>query len=148
MTNPDGLQTSFFYEGNYGAFSDNSKEDGACDYLHPVGGLRIALIEAYDQQIDKKIKKEYRYGLTNPKQPTFKPVWVGGAIKHIVTQRDYYSSTILAAQGASGYWYEHLTFYNSMPVSNIAFDNGSPVMYNVVSEKVSGQDENFQRTMY
>lgn len=148
ITNPDGLQTSFFYEGNSGAFRDNSKEDETCDYLHPVGGLRIARIEAYDQQTGKKIKKEYRYGLTNPKQPTFKPVWGGGAIKHIVTQRDYYSSTILAAQGAAGYWYEYLTFYNSMPVSNIAFDNGSPVMYNVVSEEVSGQDANFQRTMY
>ena len=148
ITNPDGLQTSFFYEGNSGAFRDNSKEDGACDYLHPVGGLRIARIEAYDQQIGKKIKKEYRYGLTEPKQPTFKPIWGGGAIKHIVTQRDYYSSIILAAQGASGHWYEYLTFYNSMPVSNIAFDNGSPVMYNVVSEEVSGQDENSQRTMY
>lgn len=35
-----------------------------------------------------------------------------------------------------------------MPVSNITFNNGSPVMYNIVSEMVYGDSEPVQKTLY
>lgn len=41
ITDPQGIQTSFSYEGNFGAFRDTSKDRTHRDYLHPVGGLRI-----------------------------------------------------------------------------------------------------------
>lgn len=149
ITDPQGLQTSFYYEGNMGAFRDNSKEKEYRDYLHPVGGLRIEHIETYDPHTRKRIRKYYKYGLTKTWDPNYEPIWGGGAIKHIVTQRDYFSSVTLVSQDpyTSSIWNENLTFYNSMPISNITFNNGSSVMYNVVSEVIEGADA-YQKTMY
>lgn len=44
-------------------------------------------------------------------------------------------------------WNEYLTVYHSMPVSNITFRNGSPVMYNIVSEEILGGGIS-QKTVY
>lgn len=41
ITDPQGIETSFSYEGNYGAFRDNSQQPEYRDYLYPVGGLRV-----------------------------------------------------------------------------------------------------------
>ena len=72
--------------------------------------------------------------------PNYEPVWGGGAIKHIVTQRDYCSNTTAIYENPfnDGLWKEELTTYSSMPVSNITLHDGSAVMYNVVSETVLG----------
>lgn len=150
ITDPQGIQTSFSYEGNFGAFRDTSKDRTHRDYLHPVGGLRIGKIETYDPHTRKRIRKYYEYGLTETKDPNFEPVWGGGAIKHIVTQRDYRSSVtnITVDPYTSGITSESLSFYNCMPVSNITFNNGSPVMYNIVSEMVYGDSEPVQKTLY
>lgn len=150
ITDPQGIRTNFYYEGNSGAFRDTSKDEAHRDYLHPVGGLRIARIEIYEPQTRKKIRKIYKYGLTETKDPNFEPIWGGGAIKHIVTQRDYSSTVTYVSVDpyTSSKIYENLNFYNSMPVSNITFNNGSPVMYNIVSESVYGSDEPVQKTLY
>lgn len=150
ITDPQGIQTSFSYEGNFGAFRDTSKDKEHRDYLHPVGGLRIAKIEIHDPHTRKKIRKYYKYGLTETNNLNFDPIWGGGAIKHIVTQRDYRSSVsnITIDPYSSSLKYESLSFYNSMPVSNIAFNNGSPVMYNIVSEMVYGDTEPVQKTLF
>lgn len=150
ITDPQGIQTTFDYEGNFGAFRDTSKDKAYRDYLHPVGGLRIKEIETYDPHTRKRIRKRYKYGLTETKDPNFEPIWGGGAIKHIVTQRDYCSSVtnITVDPYTSGIVSESLTFYDCMPVTNITFNNGSPVMYNIVSEMVYGDTEPVQKTLY
>lgn len=150
ITDPQGIETSFSYEGNFGAFRDTSKDKAHRDYLHPVGGLRIGEIETYDPHTRKRIRKRYRYGLTETYDPDFEPVWGGGAIKHIVTQRDYRSSVtnVTVDPYTSGVTLESLSIYNCMPVSNITFNNGSPVMYNIVSEMVYGDSEPVQETLY
>lgn len=71
ITDPQGIQTSFSYEGNFGAFRDTSKDRTHRDYLHPVGGLRIGKIETYDPHTRKRIRKHYEYGLTETKDPNF-----------------------------------------------------------------------------
>lgn len=67
-----------------------------------------------------------------------------------MTQRDYRSSVtnITVDPYTSGITSESLSFYNCMPVSNITFNNGSPVMYNIVSEMVYGDSEPVQKTLY
>lgn len=160
ITNPQGITTEFFYEGNYGAFRDNYKEyDNTKNYLHPVGGLRIKQIEIKDPGTKKTIEKNYKYGLTKPDVAGFNPVWGGGAIKHIVTERDYrttskqtfpYLVTIEQGEGRGNhyettfgefFWVGDLITYNAMPVSNITFNNGSAVLYNIVSEEIRSKNE-------
>lgn len=138
VTDPQGIQTSFVYEGNAGAFRDNNKYGNEKDYLHPVGGLRIESIETLDPKTLKRMKKSYKYGLTRLEKADYEPVWGGGAIKHFVTERDYQSSVTRIAEDPYRlfWWNEYLTTYNSMPLSNISFNNGSAVMYNIVSEEV------------
>lgn len=165
ITDPQGISTRFSYEGNFGAFRDNSRpyyENK--DYLHPVGGLRIKSIEAVDPQTRAKFIKEYRYGLTKPEINNFQPVWGGGAIKHIVTERDYRSGGIRRLVGdretdnpyitdlpfiVTDIWTESVTTYNSMPVSKITINGGSPVLYNIVSETTrSSKDNASLQTIY
>lgn len=150
ITDPQGVQTRFTYEGNCGAFRDISKDKAHRDYLHPVGGLRVSTIESYDPHTSRLIRKRYEYGLVNQDIPNYEPVWGGGAIKHIVTQRDYCSNTTAIYENPfnNGLWKEELTTYSSMPVSNITLHDGSAVMYNVVSETVLGDDDTWTKTMY
>lgn len=150
ITDPQGIQTRFTYEGNCGAFRDTSKDKAHRDYLHPVGGLRVSAIESYDPHTRRRIRKHYEYGLTRPNVPFYEPVWGGGAINHIVTQRDYYMHTVAIFENPAigGYWTEDLTTYTSMPVCNISMHDGSAVMYNVVSEVVLGDDETWTKTLY
>lgn len=150
ITDPQGVETRFSYEGNYGAFRDNNKDESHRDYLHPVGGLRVSTIESYDPHTRQRIRKSYKYGLTIPSIPNYEPVWGGGAIKHIVTQRDYQSNRIAVYRDpfTTGEWKEELTIYGSMPVSNITLHDGSAVIYNVVSEHTWGDDGTQTTTMY
>lgn len=150
ITDPQGLQTKFTYEGNYGAFRDTSKGKVSRDYLHPVGGLRVSGIETYDPHTRRRIRKFYQYGLTKPNVPNYEPVWGGGAIKHIVTQRDYCSSVMTVQQDPynNSCWKENLIMYGSMPVCEITFNNGSAVMYNIVQESVQGDDGTWTKNMY
>ncbi|KAA8476145.1 YD repeat-containing protein [Arcticibacter tournemirensis] len=138
ITDPQGITTKFIYEGNFGAFRNNSNYY-AKDYLHPVGGLRIKRIETIDSKTHHAIYKNYTYGLTRHDVPNFQPVWGGGAIKHIVTIRDYTSSV---KYRKTAYEYSYLTTYNSMPESNISFNGGSAVMYNVVIEETTNWTDN------
>lgn len=150
ITDPQGITTTFTYEGNFGAFRDNSKSLNK-DYLYPVGGLRIKRIEARDPRTGKWNRKDYTYGLTRHEMAGFKPVWGGGAIRHIVTIRDYSSSITNRNQDpyTTGFWSDDLTTYGSMPLSNISFNGGSSVMYNIVTEDVTNSDYNtYQRTNY
>lgn len=150
ITNPEGIRTHFSYEGNAAAFRDNSKDPEHRDYLHPVGGLRVSEIETYDTHTGKQIRKYYKYGLTRPDEAGYEPVWGGGAIKHLVTQRDYYSTLDVVAHDPSDFfdWQEHVDIYSSMPVSNICFSSGVPVMYNIVEESVVGNDGEHYWTDY
>ncbi|MDR2562416.1 MAG: hypothetical protein LBC98_00565 [Prevotellaceae bacterium] len=139
ITDPQGVETSFIYEGNFGAFRDDYY--GRKEYLHPVGGLRIKQIEITDPKTTEITRKTYNYGLTKPETPNYTPIWGGGTIKHIVTDRDYQSSVTHRYKDdyyASTPWTENLIIYNSMPISNICFNNGSAVMYNIVSEEIWG----------
>lgn len=150
ITDPQGIETNFFYEGNFAAFRDNSKSGNQKNYLHPVGGLRIERIETADPKIFGTMVKSYKYGLTKYGLPDYEPVWGGGAVKHIVTERDYSSSVVRIARDPynTSSWDEYLTTYNSMPVSNIRFNGGSAVMYNIVSEEVRGYDGLVLKTNY
>lgn len=151
ITNPQGIQTRFTYEGNYGLFYKRDYAPDECCYLHPVGGIRVALIESYDPQTRKRINKAYKYGLRDLTNLDNEINWGGGAIKHIVTQRDYCSSMAIKVKDRSTgvIAHEDFTIYNSMPVSNITFNNGSAVMYNTVSEEVYGSTDNvLLTTMY
>lgn len=150
VTDPQGVQTRFSYEGNHAAFRDSNKDKSHRDYLHPVGGLRVATIESYDPHSKRRIRKLYKYGLTMPNLPGYEPVWGGGAIRHIVTQRDYQSNTTAIYKDPTTHavWKEVLTSYSSMPVSNITLHDGSAVMYNVVSEKTLGDDGTQTTTLY
>ena len=147
ITDPQGIETSFSYEGNYGAFRDNSQQPEYRDYLYPVGGLRVKSIETYDPKTRKRLCKNYRYGLTVINNEKYESVWGGGAIKHIVTERDYCSTVTQVMDDGQSLWNEYLTVYHSMPVSNITFRNGSPVMYNIVSEEILGGGIS-QKTVY
>lgn len=149
ITNPQGIQTNFYYEGNYGAFRDNSQQIGYRDYLHPVGGLRIEHIEEYDPKTEKRITKRYTYGLRRGEEDN-EPVWGGGAIKHIVTDRDYQSIITNIGNDPYSYvtWDEKLTTYHSMPISNITFHNGSAVTYSIVCEDVQDQNKGNLKTIY
>ena len=89
-------------------------------------------IETYDPKTRKRLCKNYRYGLTVINNEKYESVWGGGAIKHIVTERDYCSTVTQVMDDGQSLWNEYLTVYHSMPVSNITFRNGSPVMYNIV----------------
>ena len=141
---PTGVRTTFDYEGNAAAFRDNAKDGSHRDYLHPVGGLRVRQVETYDPQSRRTIRKSYRYGLADLDRPAIDPVWGGGAVKHLVTQRDYYSDSQVVAHGErSSRWQEHAECYSSLPVSNITFGGGSAVMYNVVEETVRGHSGDF-----
>lgn len=130
ITNPQGVMINFEYEGNFGAFRDNSDVYERKEYLHPVGGLRIKRIEAIEPKTYKGNYKNYKYGLTKPEVVGYEPVWGGGAIKHIVTLGDYGSSI----------WSEDIPTIGSMPSANISFNNGSAVMYNIVTEEISTSD--------
>ena len=127
ITDPQGVQTRFSYEGNYGAFRDSRKDESHRDYLHPVGGLRVSSVESYDPHTNRRIRKSYKYGLTIPNVPNYEPVWGGGAIRHIVTQRDYQSDGIAIYRdpATNAEWKEELTIYGSMPVSNITLHDVS-----------------------
>ena len=150
IIDPQGVQTNFVYEGNCGAFRDNNRPKGNDDYLHPVGGVRVKSIETYDPHANERTIKTYRYGLTKLFDPDYEPIWGGGAIKHIVSQRDYCSS--MSAYNVNAYgtssWFEYMTTYVSMPQSNITFSNGSAVMYNIVSEEVCGKEMDCIKTDY
>lgn len=146
IINPQGIRTSFYYEGNYGAFRDNKKSSNKRDYLHPVGGLRVERIVTENMRTMEKITKQYDYGLTKLGNTYFEPIWGGGAIKHIVTENDYCSNLTLFKENVHGF--EGLTTYNSMPISNITFNNGSAVMYNIVSERIYGNTGSEQKTNY
>lgn len=152
ITDPRGVITTFDYEGNKGAFRDNSRPYyESKDYLHPVGGLRIKNIQTTDPGTNRKIYTEYTYGLTRSGVSHFTPVWGGGAIKHIVTERDYRESSTHRVMDPYEVhsWHEHLTTYSSMPVSNITFSGGSPVMYNIVNEVIRNSEDNaVKKTTY
>lgn len=141
VTDPLGARTRFTYEGNAAAFRDNSKDKSRRDYLHPVGGLRVSQTEVYDPRSGRRTRRLYRYGLTREKDRTYEPIWGGGAVKHLVTQRDYYSEMEVYAHDPYNLfdWQEHAAVYHSMPVSDISFNGGSAVMYNVVEESVRGE---------
>ncbi|MGX5689532.1 hypothetical protein [Arcticibacter tournemirensis] len=143
ITDPQGITTDFIYEGNFAAFRSNNQSYNK-DFLYPVGGLRIKRIETIDPKTHNGIYKNYKYGLTKHTDANFKPVWGGGAIKHIVTIRDYVSSIINRVQDYYKIftWNEYLTTYNSMPESNIAFNGGSAVMYNIVAEEITNSRDN------
>ena len=134
-------------QSEYGAFRDNSQQPEYRDYLYPVGGLRVKSIETYDPKTRKRLCKNYRYGLTVINNEKYESVWGGGAIKHIVTERDYCSTVTQVMDDGQSLWNEYLTVYHSMPVSNITFRNGSPVMYNIVSEEILGGGIS-QKTVY
>lgn len=150
IIDPQGVQTNFVYEGNCGAFRDNNRPKGNWDYLHPVGGVRVKSIETFDPHTNERTIKTYRYGLTKLSNPGYEPIWGGGAIKHIVSQRDYCSS--MSAYNVDAYgtssWFEYMTTYASMPQSNITFSNGSAVIYNIVSEEICGKDMECIKTDY
>lgn len=150
ITDPQGVRTTFAYEGNYGAFRDDNRSSGYDDYLHPVGGVRVKSIETYDPRGKNRITKTYRYGLTKLSDAGYEPIWGGGAIKHIVSERDYRSYMMAYNESYDGVsaWFESMTMYASMPQSNIRFNNGSAVMYNIVSEEISGTDMNSVKTDY
>ncbi|MDD2954607.1 MAG: RHS repeat protein [Parabacteroides sp.] len=140
ITDPQGIQTTFEYEGNYGGFRDPNHSANYRNYLHPVGGLRVKSIVTLDPHTSRRTIKSYRYGLTKVNNAGYEPIWGGGAIKHIVSERDYCSGMSKFVEGPTNdfTWFEYLTTYRSMPHSNITFNNGSAVMYNIVSEEISG----------
>lgn len=150
ITNPQGIETDFTYEGNFGAFRDHNHSYTYEDYLHPVGGLRVKSISVRNPHTGKRTIKSYQYGLISPEDSGVEPVWGGGAIKHIVSSRDYRTSTNNYVRSGDGrfYWFEQLITYSSMPHSNIAFDNGSAAMYNIVREVVSSDETYKLRTDY
>lgn len=142
ITNPQGIETNFSYEGNYGAFRDHSDLSTKEDYLHPVGGLRIKSISVCDPYTNKCQTTSYQYGLTKLSEPGYNPIWGGGAIKHIVSMRDYRTSSRRYAESNDGHsnWFEDLITYSSMPYTNITFNNGSAVIYNIVRETVRADE--------
>lgn len=147
IINPQGIVTTFEYEGNHGAFRDNNRYYGNKNYLHPVGGLRVKRILNHDPKTNRRITTDYQYGLTKHEVNGYDPVWGGGAIKHIVSERDYRSNEVNRRRNPDNHdvTTERLTVYSSMPVSNISFNGGSPVYYNIVKEKVSSSVDNNRR---
>lgn len=148
ITDPQGIQTSFSYEGNYGGFRYTQQNNS--NYLHPVGGVRVKEITVTDPHTNRRTIKSYRYGLTKLGLPGYTPIWGGGAIKHIVSYRDYQSgfSMLMFDNASASSWLDNLTVFRSMPHSNITFNNGSAVMYNIVQEKIVGTDMDSLRTDY
>ena len=61
-------------------------------------------VETYDPQSRRTILKSYRYGLADLDRPAIDPVWGGGAVKHLVNQRDYYSNSQVVALGSDSRW--------------------------------------------
>ena len=151
ITDPHGIKTTFIYGNNYGAFRDHRRYGEGRDYLHLVGGLRIERIVRLDPTTNQRVYKDYKYGLINPEKKGFEePVWGGGAIKHIVTERDYCSKVVRFYQkekDGEGL-HENLTTYHSMPITNITFNNGSAVLYNVVNEHIRGDRDEMSTNYY
>lgn len=124
--------------------------NGYENYLHPVGGVRVKSIEVYDSHTKERIIKNYKYGLTKLNNVGYEPIWGGGAIKPIVSERDYASSMLAYYEDRYGTssWFEYMITYVSMPQSNITFSNGSAVMYNIVREEIYGKNMDCIRTDY
>lgn len=141
ITNEQGITTDFLYEGNFGAFRNNSKTYGK-DFLYPVGGLRVKRIEVHDPRTIKALYTDYKYGLTKPEVAGYVPVWGGGAIKYIVTIRNYSSNVKQCTNSTLPAKFNYLTTYRSMPEGNISFNGGSAVMYNIVSEESTNSSDN------
>ncbi|MDD3036931.1 hypothetical protein [Bacteroides sp.] len=144
ITDPQGLETHFEYEGNYAAFAcdtSDPREEGQ-KYLRPVGGLRVKTIRTYEPKVQKTIFKRYTYGLERSIGNGV--TWGGGAIPHIVTERDYQTNMLQVQK--SGYQ-RALTIFHTMPVSQITFHNGSAVLYSNVREKIEGAGTK-QETVY
>ena len=122
VTTPQGVRTTFTYEGNAAGFRDSTKDKPHRDYLHPVGGVRVSLAESVDVRTGKRVRRYYTYGLTKPEEEGYEPVWGGGAVKHLVTQRDYWSRLVVV--------------------------DGDPATHITWEESVTGDDGSQQRTLY
>ena len=135
ITDPQGLETHFEYEGNNAAFAmgyPGPEEEGAM-YLRPVGGLRVKHIRTYDPEEQKTVHKRYSYGLEG--SIGWGVIWGGGAIPHIITERDYQTSVLVPFSPTN---LQPMTVIHNNPVGEITFHNGSPVLYSNVRESIEG----------
>jgi hypothetical protein len=145
VTNPDGVVTNFEYAGNAAGFfmyyrgsnPDNHR------YRYPVGGLRVQRITTTDPLTNKIYWRLFEYGFKLPDGYQEEPIWGGGAIKHIVTDRDYCleRSQQMGDDRGLPISTSRIRSWGSMPISDITFNNGSPVMYSIVRETRYGPDE-------
>jgi hypothetical protein len=148
IMHPEGTRTLFEYEGNSGAFHmyyHGSDYDTYGHYLWPVGGMRIDRITESIVEAEVPInisRRVFSYGLSpySFNVPTTgeyvdTPIMGGGAIKHIVTDKDYcfeYNKSVATSSGGS--IESRMRTWNSMPISDITFNNGSAVIYSYVEE--------------
>lgn len=155
ITNPEGVQTQFSYSGNNAAFImyyRGSEYEKYRHYLYPVGGLKVDRISTIDPKTYSHTYRDFKYGLKESETSGLADViWGGGAIKHLVTDRDYcvQSIQILGDRYGSISKTSRIRTWSSMPISDITFSNGSSVMYNTVMEtRGSLQDANIFKTAY
>ncbi|HEX6431785.1 MAG TPA: RHS repeat domain-containing protein, partial [Niastella sp.] len=146
VTNPDGVVTNFEYAGNSGAFLMYYRGSNPENhhYRHPVGGLRVQRITTTDPLTGKVYWRLFEYGLELPgNYGDVSPIWGGGAIKHIVTDRDYcwVRRQQIGDYRGDAQRTSRIRSWGSMPIAEITFNNGSPVMYNIVRESQYGPDE-------
>lgn len=148
VTNPDGAITNFQYAGNTGAFLMYYRGSWSnylkySSYLYPVGGLRVEKITTTDPLTNKTYSRLFEYGLSTSTGERDEPILGGGAIKHIITDRDYCWERIQKMGDYQGgvQRTSRIRSWGSMPISEITFNNGSPVIYNFVREFQYGPDE-------
>ncbi len=127
---PEGVVTTFEYEGNSGAFDMYYSGSHSPAYFLPVGGLRVFRIEesVVKPGLGRRMvsERKYRYGIKSDSD-LGQPLLGGGVIKHIVTNLDYQSVQFYSDGSSVRSW-------SAMPVSNITFNNGSAVLYSFVQE--------------
>ncbi len=155
ITDPNGAETIFEYEGNQTGIQLKSYSPGSqlinlpssfwlLEFEHyspqlsidiPVGGLRIKKITEKDPVTGKKLYREFSYGcLTEAWGDYVIPTW--GVSKRLVGPNAY-----LLRQGSLKTWYCN-------PVVDITFNGGSPILYSRVTERKWGGDNDNIWTEY
>ena len=158
VTDPNGLETSFEYEGNKTGIQDGTFSPGYNQIINtlpgiwilyfdyyspqlsfdiPVGGLRIKQIKERDSSTGEELYRDFTYGcLTQAWGDFMVPGWgvprmLPGPTAYLTSQDHTiveYTQTINANTKT---WYCN-------PVSNITFNGGSPILYSYVEEKTRG----------
>jgi len=139
IVSPEGVETSFDYEGNKACAADSTMN---------VGGLRIKQINEKDltSSTNKTIYRTFSYGVRDPGQESGYIMDAGIKNYRNYTIHDYCTAYDISTGGSMK---KQVRMWYSRPVYPMSFTNGSAVLYNYVEEKTwNNYDSNQTATNY